>query len=632
MRTIVPFVLTPLVLSIFLCAQAPRPSPAEQIERLEKRVADGREAPQDRITLLNLYKNTRDVEGRRGQLLWLTEHRPEIPEFRRSSYGNPTFDLRPNNSLPDAVGFNLAAELWRAHAAKPDASLKVIANAAYFFRFADGDYALSILKKAAADHPGDLDIAKVRGLLDVLSMGGLMDIRVDSLASDQHARMLPAAKSAREDVDSSHDPTLLGTAAEVLSQEAFMLNIEFQDFPALGGDDALDVAERWVARAIEIEPDNKNLKATLAGIYTNQGRQAVDPRFKVQLLRKADALIDSWPGLPQLAMAEFDAGDDEGAIRDAHRMLDRKNAPPNFQHFGHTVLGRVAAARGDLETAKAKLTASVPASGSFPPSVTLAQELLDAGERDAVIQFLTRFKELWQFDQGMMDHWIKLAKSPEHADLSAPYRAGRDSVGRKPKLPEELAGRIVLIQFRNAACKTCDAQFEIIRNAAAAGTSDVATLRIDETDKNPLAQFLEVEAYPSVVLIWRDGGVRDVIAGRVPDQELRNRIDGYLRLTTPERLPAPRIVVSEVAATLEWEPVPGAESYLVQWDQRDEKGWVSDRDEHLVRVIPAHGTSVKLDASLGETAAGVIRWRVFGVSRSGPGATSEWREMKLEKP
>jgi hypothetical protein len=51
-----------------------------------------------------------------------------------------------------------------------------------------------------------------------------------------------------------------------------------------------------------------------------------------------------------------------------------------------------------------------------------------------------------------------------------------------------------------------------------------------------------------------------------------------------------------------------------------------------VRVIPAFETSVKLDPSLGETAAAVIRWRVFAVSRSGPGATSEWREIKVEKP
>jgi hypothetical protein len=99
-----------------------------------------------------------------------------------------------------------------------------------------------------------------------------------------------------------------------------------------------------------------------------------------------------------------------------------------------------------------------------------------------------------------------------------------------------------------------------------------------------------------------------------------------------QKLPAPAPIASGNAGTLEWSPVAGAESYVVQWDQRDEKGWISDRDEHLVRVIPAHGTSVKLDPSLGETAAGVIRWRVFAVSRSGPGATSDWREMKLERP
>jgi hypothetical protein len=91
-------------------------------------------------------------------------------------------------------------------------------------------------------------------------------------------------------------------------------------------------------------------------------------------------------------------------------------------------------------------------------------------------------------------------------------------------------------------------------------------------------------------------------------------------------------MASEQPGTLAWSPVAGAESYVVQWDQRDAKGWLSDRDEHLVRVIPAFETSVKLDPSLGETPAGVIRWRVFAVNRSGPGAPSEWREVKLERP
>jgi tetratricopeptide (TPR) repeat protein len=633
MRTIVPFVLSPLVFSVILAGQPPRPDPAEQIARLEKKIADGSEPPQDRITLLNLYKNARDVEGRRRQLLWLTEHRPEIPEFRRSSYGNPTFDLRPNNSLPDAVGFNQAAQLWRAHAAKPDASPKVIANAAYFFRFADRDYALSILKKAAADYPGDLDIAKVRGLLDVLSMGGLMDIPVDSLASDQHARMLPSAKRAREDVESSRDATLLSAAADALGQQYGLYNTSFEDFPAMGSDDALKLAERWAARAIEIEPDNKDLKATLARVYTNQGQQAADPRWKVQLLRKADALIDNWPGLPQLAMAEYNAGDDEAAAKTVQRMLDTKPPRQNFTNMAHTVRGLLALDRKHLEEAKSELLESARLVNLNEPNRILAQALLDAGERDTVLQYLEMCRTFWKNDQGAIDHFIKIVKAPGQHDIVTPYFPGRELRGRPaPKLPaiDFESKPVVAVLFSDASCKNCAKDYETLKKITS--TAGAASALVDAAENTALAAQYEIEVFPTVVLIFH-GRINDLATGRLNEDYLRIRIE---RLTTdasrPQKLPAPAPMASEQPGTLVWSPVEGAESYVVQWDQRDAKGWLSDRDEHLVRVIPAFETSVKLDPSLGETAAAVIRWRVFAVSRSGPGATSEWREIKVEKP
>ncbi len=94
-----------------------------------------------------------------------------------------------------------------------------------------------------------------------------------------------------------------------------------------------------------------------------------------------------------------------------------------------------------------------------------------------------------------------------------------------------------------------------------------------------------------------------------------------------QRLPAPIQI-----GMLTWKAVPGAESYMVQLDQKDDQGWLSDRDEHLVRVIPASGTTASLDASLGETSHQVIRWRVFAVTRQGPGIISEWREERLKQP
>ena len=156
----------------------------------------------------------------------------------------------------------------------------------------------------------------------------------------------------------------------------------------------------------------------------------------------------------------------------------------------------------------------------------------------------------------------------------------------------------------------------------------MALLTIDQADKSPLTDFLQIESYPTLVLIWTDGGVRAVMAGKTPETELRDRLEGFANpVTQLPRLPAP-----VPTGPFSWKPVPGAESYVVQWDQRDDKGWLSDRDDHLVRVIPTHESSVTLDPALGETGSGTIRWRVFAVNRSGAGSMSEWREMTAAKP
>jgi hypothetical protein len=74
---------------------------------------------------------------------------------------------------------------------------------------------------------------------------------------------------------------------------------------------------------------------------------------------------------------------------------------------------------------------------------------------------------------------------------------------------------------------------------------------------------------------------------------------------------------------LAWEPVDNAESYVVEWDIRDETGWVFDR-EKAVRVIATRDASAVLDLN-GFTR---VRWRVYAVPKYGPqGAVSPWSEM-----
>ncbi len=635
MRTIVPFVLSLLFFSISLYAQAPRPTPtpAEQIERLEKRVAEGRAIVQERVTLVNLYALQGNVEARRPHVFWLIENHPEIVQLTTPA---ASFDL--SGPFPDATGLARAAQLWREQGTKPGANPKAIANAALFFRFEDRATAKSLLDAGMREYPGNPDLLRMRGMLDAIVMGGVTGDTPRSAGISVALGRSPDAVKAREEVESSRDAKLLGGAADFLSRQYSLFN-RLDAAPVFGDEDALTVAERWLLRAREIEPDNDEWKTELSAVYARGAEQTADGNWKVQLYRKADALNPNWQGLPSLAMAEFEAGEDAAATRDAHRLLDRTNVGPNFAQVGHTVLGRVALAKGDVSEAKAELFASVPAvippAMNMEPNRTLAQDLVDHGEREAVVQFLEQCREFWKNDQGAIDHYIKVVRAPGTHDILARYSAGQGVRGREVKLPAgDHPGKIVAVQFRNKTCKACEEQFAEMEKLA--DERDVFAASIDAADQKALTAQLEIETYPTVVFIGRDGRVSDYLAGNVPENQLRTAVERLSSqspgATRPQKLPAPVPSAMENPGTLGWSPVAGAESYVVQWDQRDEKGWLSDRDNHMVRVIPAHETSVKLEPSLGETAAGVIRWRVLAVNRFGPGAASEWREMRLDKP
>jgi hypothetical protein len=66
---------------------------------------------------------------------------------------------------------------------------------------------------------------------------------------------------------------------------------------------------------------------------------------------------------------------------------------------------------------------------------------------------------------------------------------------------------------------------------------------------------------------------------------------------------------------------------VVEWDSRDDKGWISDREGGLLHVIPTGETTAMVEfPHPGGTCAG--RWRVYAVSaKDGAGRTSEWREF-----
>ena len=535
------------LLATVLAAQTPAGLPAP-IARLEAEVARNPDHAQARADVLLRYAALTNatgaamdqvIEARRRHILWFIGHHPESPVL---SGFFATLD--PQGPPADPQGYAEAARLWKQLAARPDIAPAVHANAAFFFRVTDRREAFALLEAAEQKYPSDPDLARVRGILDAILFAGVARIDHSGLAAsfDPALRRSPEALRARVRIETASNPRISGFAGEFLLQNAGSLMRE----AALGEEDPLALAERWLSRAHLMDPYNATWTSLLITVYQSEASLQLDPREKARSLEKAEGLADTEAleerVLPSLATAEFEAGKDDSAERAAARLLELAAAHPglarhdNLVHAGHTVLGRVALVRGDRAGAIEQLLASArlsgsPALGSRGPELSLAQELLDAGERTAVSHYLELCRAFWTRDEGRLDHDLKMVRQDSRPDLLAPWAPpGRRGAGRPQVLP---------------------APAPFVANGA---------------------------------------------------------------------------ILDASKAPVQWTPVAGAASYVVEWDVKDEHGWVSERQGGLVRIVPTTETTVTLDfhpARLG-------RWRVYAVSpQTGAGTSSEWREVVL---
>jgi hypothetical protein len=88
------------------------------------------------------------------------------------------------------------------------------------------------------------------------------------------------------------------------------------------------------------------------------------------------------------------------------------------------VRGLVALRSGNVEQAAKDLieagkTTGSPQLDSFGPNMILASELLDKGQRDAVLEYLSLCKNFWKLGGARLDGWIDVIKSGGKPDFGA---------------------------------------------------------------------------------------------------------------------------------------------------------------------------------------------------------------------
>jgi tetratricopeptide (TPR) repeat protein len=177
------------------------------------------------------------------------------------------------------------------------------------------------------------------------------------------------------------------------------------------------IADRLIHRIAEKEPDNRDWPNELAQLYrmfgipgeniTDPAARAAEAYKRVLALTRNPAARETLAG--DMAEAAFRVGDFPAAAQLAKIHLAGKDHTATQR--ANTILGRVALRSGDMTAAKRYLLdSSAPEAGKdvllAGPTMILAKELLEQGEKEAVLQYLQNCLKIWPRGQGALEIWI----------------------------------------------------------------------------------------------------------------------------------------------------------------------------------------------------------------------------------
>jgi hypothetical protein len=192
-----------------------------------------------------------------------------------------------------------------------------------------------------------------------------------------------------------------------------------------------DIAEDLLRQAQKVEPNNPQWPDRLGHLYelrsykdNSAAAKAVEEFEKAQSEDNSES--SKFNRLGDLAKSAFQAGETEKASSYATTLLATAQEQPEEKcygdaiHIGNSVLGRIALKQGNVKTAneyllKSGQTPGSPVLGSFGPSMILAKELLEKGEKDAVLQYFEQCRKFWKMGGERLDTWteeVKAGKTP----------------------------------------------------------------------------------------------------------------------------------------------------------------------------------------------------------------------------
>ncbi len=193
------------------------------------------------------------------------------------------------------------------------------------------------------------------------------------------------------------------------------------------------LAEGFFALAEDLEPNSPAWPEQLGHLYALHKGQDAAAKSLAEF-EKAQAVdisaVSKINRLASLAKSAFDAGHTEKASRYANELLEAGTKDSqnwnygNAIHHANNVLGRLALQKGDIKQAdeyllKAGQTPGSPQLNSFGPNMSLAKGLLEAGERESVLQYFDLCRKFWRMGGDRLDTWTTEVKGDKVPNFGA---------------------------------------------------------------------------------------------------------------------------------------------------------------------------------------------------------------------
>jgi hypothetical protein len=196
-----------------------------------------------------------------------------------------------------------------------------------------------------------------------------------------------------------------------------------------------DLAEDLLKQAQKAEPENPHWSDQLGNLYAlPNDDEKTDAAKSLQEFERAQAAdpdaSSRFHRLDELAKQAFAAADLKKASLYANELRAAAPQHPKDWNYGNailmgnTVLGRIALRQGQIKLAKEYLlkagqTPGSPQLNSFGPNMSLAKELAEKGEKDAVVEYFDLCRKFWRMGTDKLDKWTKEVRAGIMPDFGA---------------------------------------------------------------------------------------------------------------------------------------------------------------------------------------------------------------------